>query len=452
MDYTEFIASKRIADVPTGLTGTPDLNPGLFPFQRDIVRWALARGRAAIFADCGMGKTLMQLEWAHHVPGRSIIVAPLAVAAQTVREAAKFGIPGVAYHRQPDPSTRITVTNYEMLEKFDPGDFEAVVLDESSILKSYTGKFRNYIIDHWGRVPFRLAATATPAPNDFMELGNHSEFIGAMSRTDMLATFFVHDGGETQKWRLKGHAQDKFWEWVTGWAVMIQKPSDLGYEDGGFSLPPLEIIEDTVEPPASDSPFLFDLEARTLQERRDARRSTVRHRVAKVAELVNASRDPWVVWCDLNDESTALSAAIPDSVEVRGSDSPEDKETRLAGFADGTFRVIITKPSIAGWGLNWQHCAHMAFTGLSDSYEQFYQAVRRCWRFGQERPVFCHVVTATTEGAVVANIRRKEAASEEMAASMVAHMRGGSIKDIRSDVRQGKSYSPTITITTPAFL
>lgn len=450
--YDEFIESKRLKDTPTGLAKIPTLNPSLFPFQQDIVRWALRRGRACIFADCGMGKTPMQLEWARHIPGRVLIVAPLAVAGQTVREAEKFGVSGVSYLREDDPDIRIPITNYEILDRFDPSEFTGVVLDESSILKSYTGKMRNQIVEEWGRVPYRLAATATPAPNDFMELGSHAEFIGAMTRTDMLAHFFVHDGGETQKWRLKGHAESEFWKWLCEWAVMIRKPSDLGYEDGEFILPRLHITQMNVESETSEDGMLFAMEARTMDERRSARRDSVQERVSAVADMVNASTAPWLVWCDLNTESDALRRAIPDAVEVKGSDTTEHKEKSMLGFSDGSIRVLVTKPSIAGWGLNWQHCAHMAFTGLSDSYEQFYQAVRRCWRFGQQNEVHAYVVTSSLEGAVVKNIQRKERDSERMASCMVEHMADMNASNIRGTARMDKSYTPTQNIQIPSFL
>ena len=451
-DYNSFLAGKRVTDAPTGLDEIPDLNPSLFDFQHDITRWALRRGRAAIFADCGMGKTLMQLEWARCVPGRVLIVAPLAVASQTVAEAKRFSIPGVAYHRSDDSATPIVVCNYEMLDRFDPADFTGIVLDESSILKSYTGKFRNQIIQDWGRIPFRLCATATPAPNDFMELGNHAEFLGAMSRVEMLASFFVHDGGETQKWRLKGHAESEFWKWLCSWAVMIRKPSDLGYDDGKFILPECHIHQVQVDHNPETEGMLFALEARTLIERRSARKSSLLERVGTVADMVNQSKECWLVWCDLNMESDALCRAIPDAVEVRGSDDLHVKEQRLNGFSKGEHRVLVTKPSIAGWGMNWQHCAHVAFTGLSDSYEQFYQAIRRCWRFGQDREVNCYVVTASTEGAVVANIKRKERAAENMALQMVEHMHDLNAENIRGTTRQDKSYTAAVEMEIPSFM
>ena len=451
--YADFVKRKRLNDDATGIPTTL-LCPSesLFPFQRDIVLWALRRGRAAIFADCGMGKTFMQLEWAKHITGRVIIVAPLAVAGQTVREAERFGIDGVKYLRDDDQDTPIVVTNYEMLDHFRPDDFEGVVLDESSILKSYTGKFRNQLVNDWGKVAFRLCATATPAPNDFMELGNHAEFLGVMTRVEMLASFFVHDGGETQKWRLKGHAESEFWRWLCSWAVMIRKPSDLGYPDGEFQLPPCQINQVQVDHDADAEGLLFAMEARTMDERRSARRASLDARVEAVADMVNQSSDSWLVWCDLNSESDALKRAIPGAVEIRGSDDPETKEERMLAFTEGRHRVLVTKPSICGWGMNWQHCSHMAFTGLSDSYEQFYQAIRRCWRFGQKDAVKCYVVTASTEGAVVSNIKRKERNAEDMANQMVEHMSCLNTENIRGTQRVDKSYKPTTRIEHPSFL
>jgi hypothetical protein len=264
--YNEFLNSKKVIDIPTGLTTVPALNGMMKPFQSDITAWALKRGRACIFADCGMGKTLMQLEWARHVPGDVLIFAPLAVAEQTIREGVKFGIDGIQYSDDGTKRGKITITNYERIEKFKPDDYTGIVLDESSILKSYTGKYRNDLIEKW-RLQYRLACTATPAPNDFMELGNHAEFVGAMTRTEMLAMFFVHDGGETAKWRLKGHAESEFWKWVCSWAVMIQKPSDLGYDDGEYILPELKVKQVTVQSETASDGFLFSMEAQTLSER-----------------------------------------------------------------------------------------------------------------------------------------------------------------------------------------
>lgn len=433
--YDDFLRTKLRLDSGTGLTDIPALNPALFDFQADIVRWALRCGRAAIFADCGMGKTPMQLEWARHVADEVLILAPLAVATQTVREAEKFGIPGISYARGPrQVSSRITITNYEMLERFDPAQFRGVVLDESSILKAYDGKTRTAIIEAFSDTPFRLACTATAAPNDYMELGNHSEFLGTMTRTEMLATFFVHDGGETQTWRLKGHAQADFWRWVCSWAVTIRKPSDLGYEDRDFVLPPLVYHDHVIRAEHTAEGMLFAMPAASLQERIAARRSTTAIRVKACAELVKASSEPWVIWCNLNAESEALHSAITDSIEVTGADSLERKEMLLADFASDRSRVLVTKPSICGFGLNWQHCRNVAFVGLSDSWETYYQAIRRCWRFGQHQAVNVHVISSDIEGAVIANIKRKEEDAATMAAEMLSHM-----KDLNAEALHGSS-------------
>lgn len=431
-EYQEFLQAKVIQDLPSGIDVDPSaINREMREDQRAIVRWALRRGRAAIFADCGLGKTFDQIEWARHVPGRVLILAPLAVAPQTVREGERFGIP-VEYSRTGRSSSKITITNYEMLDHFDLSDFEGIVLDESSILKSFEGKMRTRIIETSAKVRFRLACTATPAPNDYMELGNHSEFLGVMSRTEMLSMFFVHDGGETQKWRLKGHAETPFWQWICSWAINLRKPSDLGFSDEGFSLPPIRFHHIVVGSPIVDG-YLFPVEANTLQERQAARKVSTEARAEKCAEIVNATDDAWVIWCNLNAESEALAKAIPDAVEVRGSDTVEHKESTILGFANGSIRRIVTKPSIAGFGVNWQACHKMAFVGLSDSYEQFYQATRRCWRFGQTHPVGVYIITADQEGAVVENIERKEREARRMSDEMVDHMKDINVEALRTE-------------------
>ena len=452
MNYQTFLRAKSIVDVATGIQGEPDINPKLFPFQQAITRWALKRGRASIFADCGLGKSPMQLEWARHIPGRVLIVAPLAVGPQTELEGRKFGIPAT-YMRQDDGKTQIAITNYEMLEHFSPDQFAGVVLDESSILKNYAGKFRNFVIETWGNVPFRLCCTATPAPNDYMELGNHAEFMGVMSRTEMLSMFFVHDGSETQQWRLKGHAQSDFWKWMCSWAVNIRKPSDIGFEDNGFALPACHMHDVIVEDVDITRDMLFPLQASTLQERLDARRRTIPQRCKAAADLINSRPDePWLVWCNLNDESDTLASLIPSAVEVRGSDDQDEKEDRLLGFASGKYPKLISKPSIAGFGMNFQGCWNEVFVGLSDSYEQFYQALRRCWRFGQTHEVNAYIVTANTEGAVTANIRRKEHDSMKMADEMVSHMASISTSELHHTTRQHTAYLPKKTIKLPSFI
>jgi len=439
-DYAEFLERKRFVVRPSGLA-PESIHPALFPFQADIVKWALRMGKACIFADCGLGKTIMQLEWARQIGGRSLILTPLAVAAQTVREAAKIGASARVVRSQADVQDGINVSNYEILHKLDPASFSSIVLDESSILKAYDGKTRATIIESFRGTPFRLACTATPAPNDHMELGNHAEFLGVMNRTEMLSMFFVHDGGETQKWRLKGHAEDKFWEWVASWAVVLRRPSDLGYEDNGFILPPLNIHESILSVIRPTEGALFPMEARSLQERRSARRSSMSGRIELAAEIVNGMDEPCLVWCDLNAESDALHKAIPGSTEVKGSDPIEHKESSLLGFSKSKFRVLVSKPSIAGHGMNWQHCSEMVFVGLSDSYEQFYQAIRRCWRFGQNRPVNVHVIIGRQETAVLQNIKRKEADLGKMQAGMVAHTHKITEKNLKSTTREEAAYS-----------
>lgn len=436
-DYQAFLKTKEWTKHHEGITRA-QLNKHLFPFQVQIVEWALRNGKAAIFADCGLGKTPMQLDWSRVVSeytGKSVLIlAPLAVSQQTILEGDKFGIP-VSYVRGKEQiqDRGIYITNYEMLGRFDPSVFGGVVLDESSILKSYTGKFRTQIIESFVCIPFKLACTATPAPNDNMELGNHSEFLGIMKREEMLSMFFVHDGGETQKWRIKGHARDDFWRWCATWAAVVRKPSDLGFDDNGFTLPKLNIKQETVDVSATKAKptQLFAMEAQTLSERLEARRESIDERSERCAEIVNGSKDPWVIWCNLNKESEVITKLIPGAVEVKGSDKREFKEKALLGFVNGEIKVLVTKPSIAGFGMNWQHCHNQAFVGLSDSYEQFYQAVRRCWRFGQQKDVDVHVITASTEGAVLRNIKRKEQGATEMGEEMVKYS-CEAIKDTRS--------------------
>ena len=436
-EYQQFLAGKQIITPDAGLSVSPEtLNAKLFTFQRDIVAWALRKGRAAIFADCGLGKTPMQLEWARHIPGKVLILAPLAVGKQTEREGKKFGIE-VSYSRKPIEQ-QITVTNYEMLEHFPADQYTGIVLDESSILKAYDGTFRNQIIAAFQQTPFCLACTATPAPNDFMELGNHAEFLGALTRTEMLSTFFVHDGGDTSKWRVKRHAQSDFWRWICSWAVMLRKPSDLGYADNGFILPALHVHDLTVEPPKRCEGRLFAMPAATLEERRRARSNSVEERAQKVAEIVaTRPNEPWLIWCNLNCESEAATNLIQGAFEVTGSQAVEEKERRMLMFTSGLIRVLVSKPSICGFGMNWQHCRNVVFLGLSDSYEQFYQAVRRCWRFGQEREVNCYIVTAENEGAVTENIKRKERDAAKMAEEMVSNMHELNQAEVRGvNIRQ----------------
>jgi hypothetical protein len=429
-NYLNFLKSKARTFVPTGLdVSLSDLNQKLFDFQRDIVRWALKKGKACIFLSTGLGKTAIQLEWANQVHkrtrGKVLILAPLAVASQTVAEGNKFDIAVNHFREAKDIKDGINITNYESLGKFDCAQFSGVVLDESSILKSYSSKTRNQIIASFGSTPYRLACTATPAPNDHMELGNHAEFVGVMSRTEMLSLFFVHDGGETSKWRLKKHAEIEFWKWMASWAVMLSKPADVGYETAGYNLPPLEVIEVTVDD-ATAANRLAEMKADrrvkrvNLEEARELRSITIAKRVEAAAKIVNEASGQWVVWCDLNDESSALAAAIPGSVEVVGSDKIEFKEQSFNKFTSGEIRVLVTKPSIAGFGMNWQNCHNTVFVGLSYSFEAYYQAVRRFWRFGQLNPVKAYVVTSSAETGVVEAIKMKEQKFGQMLSGMIS--------------------------------
>lgn len=627
--YQDFLRNKARVVSIEGIPGPYDLPAALFPFQRDIVSWALRKGRAAIFADCGLGKTPMQLAWAHQVAKytgeRVLILAPLAVSRQTHGEGEKFNLPVQIVRSQSEVTESVVVTNYEMLEHMRAEDFGGIVLDESSILKAFDGKTRTRIIESFSSVKFRLACTATPAPNDFMELGNHSEFLGVLSRTEMLAEFFVHDGGETQKWRLKGHAEAEFWKWVCEWAVAMRKPSDLGYEDDGFNLPAMNIVHHITandDEAAHKAGRLFAFEAHTLDERRAARRGSTDDRVERASNLVSSNAGPWIVWVDFNVEGNAATKSIPGSIQISGSDTREEKErkigwfigeiclckdsssraklaecgrgniTRIAGedtlpirsthrgdgsnldqassissicgntieptarslselannkikstqtagedtpsthnsensaelsqeqetkivygmvcsenptelgsrttieslslkaedvqsaeilnakikssagctsiiatkpepyegssahpvtLVSGSLvtmpiacdaprcmcghisgnRVLVSKPSIFAWGMNFQFCSQMVFVGLSDSYEAFYQAIRRCWRFGQKNEVAVHIITSGAESAIVKNIQRKEAAAVSMANAMVKHMSARSAEAIR---------------------
>lgn len=454
--YWDFVKNKATRDDPSGFSidavgfgGVP-----LKPFQSHIVKWALRRGRAAIFANTGLGKTAMQVTWAGHVAEHTgeavLIVAPLCVARQTQREASKFGVHCEYVRCMPSDPQGIYVTNYEMLDDFDPADFAGVVLDESSILKNRNGKTRQKIIDDWKTCPYRLSCTATPSPNDHMELGNQAEFLGIMGMDEMLAMFFTHDGGDTSKWRLKGHGAKRFWQWLASWAVTIRMPSDIGFDDAGYILPTLHTHEHLVASHYGDD--MFTSIAQSLSERRQAKKETLAERVKAAADVV--ATDPgeqWLVWCHTNDEADLLRKAIPESVEVRGSDNMLRKEDAINGFIDGSVKVLITKPSIAGAGLNLQHCARMVFVGLDDSFEQMYQAVRRCWRFGQSCEVHSHIISAESLGAIKQNIQKKESQMEEMQAAMVSHMRAA--MDVGGQLETQKTeYAPAIDTVIPAWL
>lgn len=431
MKYTEFLQSKRIISLPSGFDiDKSKINPLLFDYQRDIVKWALARGKAALFTATGTGKTFMQAEWAKHVceytGGNILILAPLAVAQQTVIEAAKIGVKITHCRKREDVQPGINITNYEQLHKFENIPFSGIVLDESSILKSFNGKVRKQLTEFSANIPYRLACTATPAPNDLIEIINHAEYLGVMSGKEIIALYFKQDGNTTHAWRLKRHAVRDFYRWLASWAVALRRPSDLGYSNDGFDRPPVNWQQIIVELESAPSDRLFHIEASTMSERLQARRDSISERVGRCAELINNS-DPelaWVVWCNLNDESKALTQAINGAVEITGSESAESKERKLIEFSNGTIKRLVTKPSIAGYGLNWQHCYNTAYVGLSDSFEDLHQSISRFDRYGQTKQVNAYVITAETEGNVVSNINRKRRQFEEMMDGLVNEMAG----------------------------
>lgn len=426
MSYATFLENKR-REVPN--VGRPvdpsEIHETMFGFQREIVQWACAKGRAAIFADTGLGKTRMQVEWARLIADRTLILAPLSVARQTVRDAKRIGV-DVKYVRHPEEvgdGPGEWTTNYEMAEHFDPAMFDAVVLDESSILKNVTGSTRLALTKQWANTPYRLACTATPAPNDVAELCNHAEFLGVMPRNEMLAAYFVHDD---EGWRLKGHAADSMYEWMAEWSVALRRPSDIGHpeEDGLYDLPPLNIFGHIVDVTLQPEGQLFATELGGVSGRHQIRRNTLEARVDEAIELA-LKPGQWLVWCGLNPEAEAMAEGIDGAVNMQGSWTPDAKAEAIEAFQDGEIRVLVTKPSVAAYGLNFQNCHQMIFLGLSDSYEQYYQAIRRCYRFGQKKPVDVHVVVSELEQQIVANVKRKEATASEAISALISHQRIG---------------------------
>ena len=445
-NYKDFINNKNFILENNGFDiDKSELNPSMFDFQKDIVRWALKKGRSAIFADCGMGKTLMQLEWSKKVGGKILIVAPLSVTTQTQREGEKFGYKVTICESQEDVQDGINITNYEKLDKFECNVFNGVVLDESSILKSFTGKIRTQIIDYFQKTPYKLACTATPAPNDFMELGNHSEFLGIMTRTEMLSMYFVHDGGQTSKWRLKRHAESIFWQWMASWAVFIDNPANLGYKVDGYDLPKLNIHEIIVD---GEEPSTENL---TLTQRRQARKDSLELRCQAAANLVNSNDEQWLVWCDLNDESHRLWELCEDSWEIKGSDKPKYKIETMVDFSNDEIKCLVTKPKIAGFGMNWQQCHNMIFVGLSDSYEAYYQALRRCWRFGQTEEVNVYIVISAKEGCVKENIQKKEQDNIKMQKAMIELTKEITKKELKQTCRISTPYNAEIEMKLPEW-
>lgn len=453
--YEDFLRSKEIRAQLSGMTRVPELSAHLFPHQRATVEFLLKAGRGAAFLDTGMGKTAVELEYGKRVVEHEnkpvLMLAPLAVGKQHMREAERFGVETSIARDQSDVTgARIYITNYERLHLFDRHAFGGLILDESSIVKSYTGKTTRALMEFGQEVRWKLPATATPAPNDHMELGQHAQFLGVMDSSEMLARWFIADQSEMGRYRLKRHGIKPFWSWVASWARCVGKPSDLGFSDDGFQLPPLNIHQHVVETDmtAGAEGMLFRIHDTSATSIHKEKRLTANDRAAKIAELVRAEpNEPWMIWVETDYDADAITALLPEAVEVRGSMKPETKEERLDAFTQGSIRILVSKPSIAGFGLNWQHCARTAFVGLSFSYEMFYQAIRRFWRFGQRRPVECHIAMAETETAIWQTIQRKKADHETMKEEMFEAMRR---EVLVSQVK--RAYSPTQAARLPAWM
>jgi hypothetical protein len=454
MKYTDFIAQKLKTNISSGFVVTHDqLNPVMLPHQKDLVAIALKTGRYCIWADTGLGKALMGLEWSRHVCNHTnkpvLIVAPLGVAHQIVEvEAVKFGYEAKFIESDDDVFVGINVTNYEKLDRFDLSVFSGVVLDEASILKAQTGSTRNFIIQSFANTPYKLACSATPAPNDHTELGNQCEFVGALTMDEMLAEYFVHDGGSTQDWRLKKHAQDKFWQFVSSWAAYISNPAQLGYDGADYVLPPIEYKEYIVGnwSDLTKGDELLKHQATGLSEQREIRKLSIDERCEKVLEIINQDPDKsWLVWCETNDESALISKMVPDIIEVKGADSETHKKDALIGFGRGEIKRLVSKPKIAGFGMNLQVCHNVIYVGLTHSHEQFYQSVRRVYRFGQKNIVRVHIIQHVLDGAIIANLQKKEKAAQELADSLTKKLMLGT-------VRHSKDYTPTVTMRVPVWL
>lgn len=460
MSYQDFLQNKLSRFVPSGFEVDDSLlNDALFPFQRDIVKLALKLGKFCVWANTGLGKGLMLLSWADAVArftgGKVLVMAPLGVAKQLVREAAKFGVKNPIRYAMDgtEVGDGITVTNYDRIHLFDADMFVGVVLDESSILKSSTSATCQAIIEQFTATPYKLACSATPSPNDQMELGTQAEFIGVMSKVEMLAMFFTHDSGDTSKWVLKGHARTRFWEWVATWAIVLRKPSDIGYSDDGYDLPPLSVHDVEINTPVDAiEGQLFAWEAKSLSEQRALNKATLADRITATAQLVNSGSGQWVVWCETNQESAMITKLISGAVEVKGSDSAKHKEDSMIAFADGQIRVLVSKSSICGFGMNWQQCQNCVFVCSSHSFEKVYQAVRRFYRFGQTKPVNVYFVRHTLEGAVHRNYQRKESAADTMYQGMIKATVKISMAALTGIEPNKTDYNPTVPMQIPGWL
>lgn len=457
-DYASFLATKMRRHTDAGIdVDDGSISDALFPFQRALVRWALRKGRAAILADTGLGKTRMQLEWARLVPAdKVLILAPLAVTEQTVAEGRTIhdDVTYVRDQTDADGAGRVVISNYDRLHLFDPARFDAVVLDESSILKAFSGSTKRALVAAFRDTPYKLCCSATPAPNDIEELCNHADFLGVMTPAEMRSTFFIADSrGEFMRYRLKGHAHDAFYQWMSSWAAAVRMPSDLGFPDDGYVLPELGIQSHFIGTSWAPDGKLFADRLEGVTERSSVRKETLDERVAAAVKLIDAEPgERWLVWCGLNAEASAVLDRVPDAVEVAGADTAEDKTARLLDFAAGNIRVLVTKPSIAGQGLNFQSCARMVFVGLSDSYESYYQAIRRCWRFGQTRPVTAHIVLSEPERPIYANVLDKERQARELTAGLIASATAATRRALFAGTSKGDDYEPSRPLTIPSFM
>lgn len=455
MKYKDFLKTKDFKIYHYGFE-TEDLNENLFDYQRAIVKWALRKGKAALFEDTGLGKTIQQLAWSDavnkHTNKPVLILAPLAVSEQSSAEAYKFGIKCQLCESQEDVINGINITNYEKIHKFDTDCFSGVVLDESSIIKSYQGKTTKDLQERFMNTPFKLCCTATPSPNDYTEIGTTSEFLGIMSRSEMLSTFFINDamGKDRIGWRLKGHAEKEFFKWISTWAMMIKNPSDIGFDGKQFILPKLEIKEIVIDAEKPQETLFVDY-AETLSERREARKESAEKRV-QITKNIAQSVNQCLIWCDYNYESEMLKKSIPLSVEVKGSDDHKHKKEAMIGFSEGTVKYLVSKPSICGFGMNWQNCNYMVFCGLSDSYEQFYQAIRRCWRFGQKKEVYVYVIISEKEMNVLNNIKRKQSDHERMTREMIKIMSENAINEINNIHTIKSEYNPKVDMKVAEWL
>ena len=458
LTYKEFLKTKELQTIQAGFDVDKEtLNKKMFPFQRDITAWALKKGKCAVLIGCGCGKTIIQLEWANQIYKREkkniLIVAPLSVVNQTAREAEKFEVetPITICRKQEDVKDGINITNYEMIEHFNTSSFIAVVLDESSILKSFNSRTTVEFIDKFRNTPYKMCCTATISPNDYTEAGNTCEFLGIMSRAEMLATYFVHDGGKTSEWRLKKAAVNKYWEWFATWAICFNNPNELGYVIDGYDLPQLNIHTIITESKIGEYEFVAKV-AETLQERREARKESMEDRTDKAKEIAENEESQCIIWVDYNDESAMLHKKIEESIEVKGSDEAEYKAKASIDFANGNIKYLVSKPSIFGFGSNWQNCHRQIFCGLSDSYERFYQAVRRCWRFGQTHDVDCYIILSEKEISILENIKRKQAQMDEMQSQMTSLMKEVTLAEIQHTTRITTNYAPTEEMEIPSWI